>query len=187
MKESFFMRDQSEGSHGIETLIDYQLSWVMRIPANPNIKKQKPILYKNCRTILFQLMGCDDHNQLVKSVAVKKQWKRIDLIAEITIENEDVEETYVVVLENKAYTRIHDSQLERYKSIVEEHYNQKQWGEKRVYRVFTIAEPDTELYCTIKRECEKTGWNLICYEDLQFDIEPDSESDLFNEFWLRCW
>lgn len=187
MKESFFMLDQSKGSHGIEKLIDYQLSWVMRIPANPNIKKQKPILYKNCRSILFQLMGCDDHNQLVKSVAVKKQWKRIDLIAEVVIEKDNIEKNYVIVQEHKAYTPIHDNQLVRYKTIIDEHYDSKQWGEERVFNVFTIAEPNTNLYHKIETACQDAGWKLICYEDLQFPIKPDTESDLFNEFWLRSW
>jgi hypothetical protein len=38
MKDSFFMKDSSESDYGKEAMLDFQLSWLMRIAAQKDYK-----------------------------------------------------------------------------------------------------------------------------------------------------
>ena len=89
--KSFFMCDDSECDHGKETMMDYELSWVIRLAADKEQCKGNEVLYDKCRAILGKLLGekCVGEYR-VESANVWKQWKRIDLIANIVLENDDI-------------------------------------------------------------------------------------------------
>ncbi len=54
----------------------------------------------------------------IKKVEARRQWKHIDITA-------DVNEKYFIVIEDKKGSREHGDQLNKYKKIVDEHYQNK--------------------------------------------------------------
>ena len=81
---SLFMHDDSEGDYGKETMLDYQMSWVMRVAANKAILEKNPTLHRRCTDILLKLIGKSGCNgSEIISVEVWKQWQRIDVSANI--------------------------------------------------------------------------------------------------------
>lgn len=45
------MNDNSEGNHGYETMLDYQLSWLMRLSAQKNVENKSLELI--CRRVML--------------------------------------------------------------------------------------------------------------------------------------
>ena len=123
MKECSFMKDESKNNQGYEHMLDFQMSWVMRIAASKEIKEKNALLYEQCYNILMKLIGKSDKDNVeVLEVHVWKQWERIDLHANVIIRSNNKEERHLVVIEDKAYTRIHDDQLNRYEKSINEVY-----------------------------------------------------------------
>ena len=116
-KVSLLMKDSSEGDSQKETMIDFILSWTLRRSIQ-QYSEEKPILYQYCRKILGKLIGIEMTDDVqVTSVETWKQWKYIDLWANIRITCNGKEEFHAVLIENKAYTPTHHNQLARYKAI----------------------------------------------------------------------
>ncbi len=119
----------------------------------------------------------------MKEVTTRLQRFGADVTAEITLENEAEESRYALLIEDKAYTSLHDDQLARYKKIFEEYYN----GSNYELRYAVVVLPDTMPEAT-KEESKRNGFEPFCLGDLPLsDWQEESESDLFNEFWLRYW
>lgn len=181
--EVFFMKDDSENNQGYEHMLDFQMSWVMRIPSDLRIKDKNPNLYKRCYEVLMKLIGKNEVDNVV-SVRVWKQWKRIDVIAEIEVESDGKKEKHVVIIEDKAYTMIHDDQLNRYKETVSDWYCDKDF--KPHYWVITFYSPGEDGYKTLDSMCKKAKWELLSYDNVLEDYTPTG-SELFDEFWINEW
>ena len=189
MKESLFMQDSWHSNHGYEAMLDFQMSWLMRLAAEKDI--EKPQLHKISKKVLRRLINIDKDNiqdvEIVK-VEVWRQWKSIDVVAEVEIKVNGQVERHLVVIEDKAYTMIHDNQLNRYRQTVVETY-----GDTRIPHYWVITffdESQKNKYEALKADCDIAEWNLLSFYDVidWKDGEfPDTESDLFNEFWLRKW
>lgn len=112
------MKDSSEGDSQKETMIDFILSWTLR-RSTQQYSEEKPVLYQYCRKILGKLIGVamTDDVQVI-SVETWKQWRYIDLWANIRITCNGKEDFHAVLIENKAYTPTHHNQLERYKVTI---------------------------------------------------------------------
>lgn len=82
------------------------------------------------------------------SVETWRQWNHIDIIAEV---NED----FVIVIEDKTNSGEHSEQLERYKDIVTEHYQGKN---KKL--VFIYLKTGNESAITLKKVTEK-GFSVV--------------------------
>lgn len=181
--ESFFMKDDSENNQGYEHMLDFQMSWVMRVPTRQAIKNNNPNLYKRCFGVLMKLIGKENVDKLV-SVHVWKQWKRIDVIAEVIVECGGREEKHVVVIEDKAYTMIHDDQINRYKNTVSDWYADKDF--ELHYWVITFFSPGEEGYKEMEAMCKEAEWQLLSYDNVLEDYSPTG-SELFDEFWINKW
>ena len=145
MKKSLFMQDSSRSNHGYETMLDYQISWLLRL-AKEEINDR---LHDVARSVLFKLIEKkNDSNVKINRVEVWKQWERIDLTAEIELEVKNQTESFF------------DRDEERFNSL------QKQCNDCKVVKWEPLS-----FY-------EVIGWK---------EGDPDTESDLFNEFWLREW
>ena len=193
---SFFMHDDSTNNQGYEHMLDFQMSWVMRVAANREIKEKNPVLHKRCFDILMKLIGktYQDHVE-VMSVKVLKQWKRIDVHAEIVITCNGHDEKHLVVLEDKAYTKIHDDQLNRYEEIINNKYD---WDDSlkdfvKHFWVITFFGYDKtgdyeEDYWILKSMCDAANakWQLLSYEDILDDDSPTG-SEHFDDFWINEW
>ena len=152
---SLFMNDDSEGDHGKEAMLDFQLSYLLRIA---NTYEDGSELAKR---VLMKMIGetpkIDSYgwveNLNLKSVKVWKQWQRIDLIAEVEADCGSGMKHHVIVVENKAYTGIHDDQLSRYAETIEDYYKDK--DVQMHYWVITFFDSDTENYEAIANQCQE--------------------------------
>lgn len=173
----------ADGYGNKEAMMDYVMTWTLKHAAE-RFGNGKPILNKYCREVLFHLLGIDDFGEIkVKEVTTRLQRFGADVTAEITLESGTQESRYALLIEDKAYTKLHDDQLARYKKIFEEYYNGS--GYELRYAVVVLPETMPEA---MREESKRNGFEPFCLEDLPLtDWQEDSESDLFNEFWLRYW
>lgn len=183
MQESLLMRDSSTGNGPSEAVLDFVLSWTLR-RACIQYATEAPKLYEYCRKILFNLLEID-YDQTVKVLSVEtwKQWNKIDLHANITLEDANGDrQHHALLIETKVYTGIHDDQLIRYKRIFEETYRDGDY-QHRHYVLLTCRESSP----SDAQRCQEAGYRFLPILDLCRNDQEDTESDLFNEFWLRIW
>lgn len=193
MEQSLLMRDSTEGNGKAEIVMDYVMSYSLRLAANEHFR-QDSMLCQYCRYMLGKLLGIKISNVTnVKSVKVWKEWRYIDLCVEVIIAEGEKEHKYALLIENKYYTLLHDNQLNRYKEIFDAYYNAKDW--KRVYKLVTCHEKK-DIQRLYGEELSKSPkfkthnfYDLLPKEFILKDKKTyqDTESDIFNEFWLRNW
>lgn len=187
--KSFFMCDDSKCDHGKETMLDYELSWVIRLAADREQCKGNEALYTKCRAILGKLLEEKRVGEYcVESVNVRKQWKRIDLIANVVLKNNGALENHVIIVENKAYTQLRDNQL-AYSEIVNDEYGSYPDRTECIkhFWVITCFDSDKSGYIELVNKCQGTCWKSIALTDLQDNTEPLTGEALFDEFWLKSW
>lgn len=188
------MSDHSEGDHGLEAILDYELSWVLRMAADDECRKTKPRLYQQCRHILFKLLGIEDNSNIViDCVKVWKQWSYIDLVADVYLIVNNRKELHVILAENKAYTLMKENQRDNYPKVAKDVYdNYAQYKDYRNYTMHKVLVTcfgvEEDLYKYQQKFVEKTDWRVFSIEELpDWNVEEQTESDLFNEFWLNDW
>lgn len=180
------MCDASESDGRKETVMDFVMSWTLRRAAS-TFKDEKPLLYNACRRILFGLLDMDRNcTAEVEKVVVRKGWKNTDLMAEIVLHYTNGKKEYhALLMENKVWTSTHDNQLERYKQDFTEKYIDSEYAAHMHQIVVTCFDEPPAAMVT---DCQANGFRCIPIEDLQpVAPEEDTESDIFNEFWLRNW
>ena len=192
--ESKFMSDHSEGDHGLEAILDYELSWVLRMAADKECQAKKPLLYHQCRHILFKMLDMEDSpNIIVDTVEVWKQWSYIDLVADVYLIVNGRKELHVILAEDKAYTLMKENQRDIYpKTVMEAYDNYPRYKNYRDYKLhkvlvtcFSVVD---QLYKYQQEFIEGSGWRILSIEELpDWDAEEQTESDLFNDFWLNDW
>lgn len=193
--DSKFFNDHSEGDHGKETILTYWLSWSLRLAVDDNdYCKDKPILKRYCRSILFKLLDIDYFNGIhVREVKVKKEWHRIDLIAEIMIERNGCKERHMLMMENKAYTYMTENQRDNYPSIVTRYLGDPQEKGYYLHQIlltcFERSNPnDVPRIKYLEEFCaDRPQWRVMSIEDIIMKSNQDSESELYNVFWLGNW
>ena len=195
--QSMFMNDDSEGDHGKEAMLDYQLSYLLRLASTYETGfelGQRTIMKLIEEKYQLNQLGYIDNVDFI-SVKVWKQWQKIDLIAEVEVDlGSGVEsniEHHVIVVENKAYTGIHDDQLSRYYQTVEDWYKDK--DVEIHYWVITFFDNDTKEFEAISNQCReaKGRWECISFEDV-VDLTYDERisgtgNDIIDEFWIKRW
>lgn len=129
---------------------DAMFAWLMQW-ADPSYKNEDHSLYHIANDFVKMLIGTNSY--AVNTIEVGRQWKNIDLWAEI---NDDA----FLIIEDKTNTSIHDNQLERYKEFVENEYKGKR---NRLYYVYlkTGNEP-----LSVLKEIEKKGYKTISRLDI---------------------
>lgn len=176
------MQDKWHSNHGYEAMLDFQMSWLLQIAKG----HENENLLHIARQVLFKLIGREEHiNAEIRRVEVWRQWNRIDVLAEIDVVIDNIEEHHVVIIEDKAYTPIHDDQLKRYKKIVEDYYKN---NEKKHYWLITFHD-EGATYETLKQNCIDADWGFLSFYDVidWYEGMPYTGSDLFDEFWLKTW
>ena len=195
--QSMFMNDDSEGDHGKEAMLDYQLSYLLRLASTYETGfelGQRTIMKLIEENYQLNQLGYIDNADFI-SVKVWKQWQKIDLIAEVEVDLgigvESNIEHHVIVVENKAYTGIHDDQLSRYYQTVEDWYKDK--DVEIHYWVITFYDNDTKEFEAISNQCReaKGRWECISFEDV-VDLTYDERisgtgNDIIDEFWIKRW
>lgn len=186
------MVDSSDKDGHVETIMDYILSWCIRM-ADEEFKevmiKKKPILYSYCRKIVNSLVGENlNDNVKYKEIEVWKQDSQIDLWVQLVVENNNKDEKHAILIENKYYTGIRNNQLERYRNSFDSYYEDKPEWVKH-YKLITIMEK-TDYYFSQYDSAKDYGFQVLSLYDLFGDIKCPlklSESDIFNEFFIRWY
>lgn len=183
-KKSLLMNDSSRTDKGKEAVFDQILSWTLR-RAQIAYSDDDAILYKYCRMILFRILGINDYSDcdVFTHVGIEREWENIDVIATVTLQRTDgSKENHVILIENKVYAPLGKNQLETYRPVFDKRFAN---GNICHYVVITCLEEPTE---EMQASCDENGFRCIPILDLcPNDLRPDTESDIFNEFWLREW
>lgn len=189
---SLLMHDSSESDGKAEIVMDYVLSYSLRMAEDKY--SVKPKLNKACRKMLERLLDKDLNGYAVTSVEVWKEWNRIDLVVDVIIQQNNDIEHHAILIENKYYTGLHDSldvdgakrnQLEVYKKKFDAHYMSDSTNWQTHYKLITCIERNESSFCMYDI-APSFGFDVITFEEL-VDKVKDTESDIFNEFWLRNW
>lgn len=202
MDKSLLMCDSTEGDGKAEIVMDYVMSWSLRHATDEYIKSQ-PILSEYCRYMLGVLLDITIGNDTqVESVKVWKEWQNIDLCVEAIIKQGETTTHYALLIENKYYSKLHDNQLQRYQAVFNAYYEKKNDEIKedenkwkllhKLVSCFDIQDQLEKLYTEGMKDTEFTGltfYKLLCPEKWRDEEKKyeDSESEIFNEFWLRRW
>ena len=191
-KHSFFMKDK-QNSDKIESLVDAFLSWTLQCCDTSKVERynnSKLHEYSKRITSVLLFGNPDELNKYeILSVETWRQWKSIDLCAEIFLKNKETQkdEKYALLIENKGYSSTHSDQLARYKTTFESHYNGKDF--KLEYAYFSCKDNLNDLE---KEECLKAGYRAYTMDQV-FDLaNPNKDWDytgnaLFDEFWFTTW
>ena len=193
LQQSFFMRDNSNPAYGKEAILDYEISWVLRITANKKIKENCPKLYSQCLHILCKLLGIESNLIDVMEVKVWKQWEHIDIFSTIKLKNKGKEEHYALLVEDKVYTPMYEHQRDVYPEIAKKWCeSEEDWKDCKLrfcaitcYDYETTGHTDLVEFC---KQSKKWKWHVFSLEQLPNGNDDEyTESDLFNEFWLKTW
>jgi len=193
IRNSKFLSDCSTNDIGKEAIMSFQMSWILRNTIDNDVKCNKPILYRKCREILFKLLNIPDKDIEIKDVKVWKEWtifgqQRLDVIANILLEVSGSKEWHILLIENKVYTDLKESQIYDYPKYVKEEYeNVPLYKGYTLHQCVVTCQEDDKLQEVIDK-CKNTEWSVFGFDDL-VDWENDqlTESELFNEFWYSRW
>lgn len=191
-KHSFFMKDK-QNSDKIESLVDAFLSWTLQCCDTSKVERynnSKLHEYSKRITSVLLFGNPDELNKYeILSVETWRQWKSIDLCAEIFLKNKETQkdEKYALLIENKGYSSTHSDQLARYKTTFENHYNGKDF--KLEYAYFSCKDNLNDLE---KEECLKAGYRAYTMDQVFNLANPNKDWDytgnaLFDEFWFTTW
>lgn len=189
----FLMCDDSEKDGHAETMMDYVLSWSLRCTKYPFIKDNKPLLYHYCKYIFCTFIDKlqDMNNITIDDVRVCKQKQYIDLWVEVDLHIDNREEHHAILIEDKYYTGVHNDQLARYKRIFEEHYQDKEKYPQRNlhYVLITCLYSDNINYVPLAQAAKENGFEIYQLYDIVDNSlgYKETESDIFNELFLREW
>lgn len=194
---SLFMNDDSEGDFGKEAMLDYQLSYLLRLADSNNHGTGEEISRRTIMKLLEKKVQLDqwgDVDYLVFnniSVKVWKQWQHIDLIVEVEANFVNGKEKHIIVVENKAYTGLHDDQLNRYSQIVEDWY--KGQNVQIHYWVITFFDNDTKEFDSLANQCKEARGDWKCLSFYEVVDLTDKErlngtyNEILDEFWVKSW
>ena len=191
-KHSFFMKDK-QNSDKIESLVDAFLSWTLQCCDTSKVERYNNSKLHEYSKRITSVLLFGNPNELNKyeilSVETWRQWKSIDLCAEIFLKNKETQkdEKYALLIEVKGYSSTHSDQLARYKTIFENHYKDKGFKSEFIYFSCKDNLNDTE-----KKDCMEAGYRAYTMDQV-FDLaNPNKDWDytgnaLFDEFWFTTW
>ena len=189
MKKSLLMQDSWRSNHGYEAMLDFQISWLLRLAAEKEVENKR--LHKISKEVLLRLIEWKGSTDVIISkVEIWRQWASIDVTAEVVLTVGENIERHLIIIEDKAYTLLHDDQLARYRDSVNDFYKGKHKPTIDIhYWVITFHE-EGRYWERLKYDCKQAEWEILSfYEVIGWENGEfsDTESDLFNEFWLRKW
>jgi hypothetical protein len=195
---SFFNYEQEGTDQGNEIVQDLFISWTLRC-SEEQIKPVNEKLYDFCRRFVYYLLKgieelqLNDNNDydinedfIVEKVSTYRQWKRIDLLAEIKIKN--IEKTFILNIENKVYTYPSSFQLENSYNAVKEYYNNGEIINNILLYSDDFFKSYVDKHQDIKNLCELYKYRLVTLwpEIFNFASKNIDRTDnyMFDEFWF---
>lgn len=178
-----FMVDSTEGKDGhCETIMDYVVSWTLRRAQNECKEDSgKERLYIYSRRFLGLIIGRGIKDDDFVEVETWKQENNIDIWVRAHINGE----MHNVLIEDKYYSRLHDNQLERYRTYFDGILDEYLKESKRHYVILSCKnKAETSDY-------EGYGFDVYGWDDIieamcggDNELKP-SGSDIFDEFWIN--
>lgn len=181
---SLFMEDDSEGNYGKEAMLDFQMSWLMRISTDKRYDNTK--LGDISRYVVLNLLELDKRTDVViKKVKVWKQRKRIDVIAEIEILVNGNNEQHLVVIEDKIYHGFSKEQLDKNSSVILNNYDNP--PKVHYWLIYGNSEIDSEKLKQVCREAKPEWKPLWFYDVIGGELKRPIGNGIFDDFWVRKW
>ena len=194
-----FLTDDSEKDDP-EVLLDYYLSYTLRCAQESSFVPPKVKDYSKNLIIKLLLLNNESEikngkNITITNVKTWKQWRNIDVCAEVTLEvtlivdEKEIKKEikYAICFENKVYTHIHSDQLKKYQEVFENFYQTKPDKYRRLYFFLTYYSETQEKE---EQECKKYKFEYLKVENLKYwfvntGYPTASGSEIFDEFWFK--
>jgi hypothetical protein len=186
------MTDDSEKDGHAETVMDYVFSWCFRM-AQDVYSQQKPILWSQCKDILCRVLG-ETSDVEILDVKVWKQEENIDLWVEVELRKNGNNEHHAILIENKYYSKLRQvkdtdgeyrNQLIVYKKKFDKYYSEQSIPSHKHYVLITCIERDEENKFIEYSRAKDFGYRIITFYEMLGNCTQETESDIYNEFWLR--
>jgi hypothetical protein len=191
--------EEGKVDQGCEALQDFFISWTLRC-AMETYRKDNVLVNSYSKNILLALLhgynnseseycfqNMDSDTIQVISVKTRRQFKGIDLIAEIEIENKGLTEHYLLSIENKWYGNLGANQLKHYSEAIKQIPRPT---ESRLVQVLLYC--DEEIHGkdkTIMQRCEESGYKCTDVEKLKkltgMYGTGLTMNYMFDEYWFR--
>lgn len=178
---------------GYETLQDFFLSWTLRC-ADQKFKGANDKINEYARKTVFLLLFGDNSKDIyslgcemptdfkVTNVQTKRQYKAVDLVALVTIEDKDNQsKQFALNIENKWYTSLKDHQLEKNKRQVESGFS-----DYEIINLFITCDNCRMNYTQEKKLCIQNGYKYVTIDDIVSitRMEPTGNA-LFDTYWFK--
>jgi hypothetical protein len=187
------MIDDSEKDGHAETMMDYVFSWCFRMALDV-YSTQKPILWSQCKDILCRVLG-ETSDVEILNVKVWKQEENIDLWVKVELRKNGKIEHHAILIENKYYgelTEVKDTDGEKrnqlivYKKKFDKYYSEQSIAWSKHYVLITCRKREDNKFNEYYSQAEeKFGYRIITIYEMRGDCTQETESDIYNEFWLR--
>ncbi len=184
MIPSFFY-DQSDSDKYEETM-DMFIAWTLRC-AQEQVGPHNQKLQEYSKRILFRLLFDNPEGEQawkVNAVRTKRQWKYLDVLAEIELVDEQGKEHFfLLAIEDKVYSSLTSVQLLHYREVVEANYSKEKWTVRQVVIAIDDCNYEKRSY---RRICEESGVPLYNVDELSpKETQFPTGNALFDEFWFR--
>ncbi len=150
------------------------ITWLLLWADNSNLQYDNE-LCKTAKYFVKQLLSkqIDVKNIEIETVKVSRQWNNIDILAEVN-------NKYVIIIEDKTNTGEHSEQLERYKEIAELHYSKKK------ELVFIYLKTGNESILNYQKIREK-GFDIFDRKDFLQVLNSNNQikNEIFLDFKVR--
>jgi hypothetical protein len=146
-------------------------TWLLQWADDSNLEYDKELseTAKNFVRLLIEKNG-ENSDYRIETVETHRQWKHIDILAEINNE-------YVIAIEDKIDTGEHSNQLESYKENIE-----KENKYKDLKQVFIYLKTGNESLAKLERIKQKK-WKIIKREDVLNVLNScKTQNNIFKDF-----
>lgn len=197
----FFNYDE-EGrtDNGYETIQDFFLSWTLRCSISRCQMDNYLIHYYSKRIVYSLIYGVNSEKKMdvdfsdldvfeVIEVKTKRQFNRIDLLAEIQVKVNTQIEVYLISIENKWYTKIGQNQLGNSVKSLEANYDLLN---KKLVNVVVfcdntfIKNDDSQI-----KLCRDNKYKFCTIQELKNIVGMDkfgkTGNYLFDEYWIHSF
>lgn len=187
-------KEEGPCDSGYETIQDFFLSWTLRCSPN-KYKEADPKVQEYARRIVYALIfghnitdsysivgQISDTFQVIQ-VTTKRQLSSIDLLAEVTTNENGLEKKYVLNIENKWYSGLKQGQLKKYNEFVQNRFQ----GVESV-NLFITCDDCRKNYDSEKEECRLNNYKYLTIRDLfslsKMSYDGKTGNALFDEYWF---
>ncbi len=188
-KESKFMKwgDAKEGT------LSHFVAWTLKCATKEGEETYGKVLSNYSKKILLYLLFGKDYlkeDYSVKEVNVRREWQKLDIVAEITLEKNVKKIKYALFIEMKHHKHTSKEQLLGYiKASTDYDYKGKGFNEKFV----VLGVWDDAITEEDRENCGKE-FSIFTFQDILDEVFgggaskfEGTENRLFDEFWTGIW